>query len=78
MRLSADFVSLLPAVQKTLDAVSPSVEMAKKKYIEAHDLVVVSFAVSLLSLSCGYISHELSLCSMPSAAFTHGSTSIIC
>ena len=30
------------AVQKTIDAVSPSVELAKKKYIEAHDMVVVS------------------------------------
>ena len=41
-------MSILPAVQKTMDAVSPSVEMAKKKYIEAHDLVVVTFAMSLL------------------------------
>ena len=76
MRLSADFVSILPAVQKTLDAVSPSVEMAKKKYIEAHDLVVVSFAVSLVLLSCGHTSHSLSLCSMPSAPFSHGRSSI--
>jgi hypothetical protein len=78
MRLSADLVSILPAVQKTMDAVSPSVEMAKKKYIEAHDLVVVRFTMSLLSLSCGYTSHKLSQCSMPSIACGHGSSSIVC
>jgi hypothetical protein len=35
-------LSSVPAVQKTLDAVSPAVEQAKKKYIEAHDLVVTA------------------------------------
>lgn len=35
-------VAHLPAVQKTRDAVSPSVELAKKKYIEAHDILVTA------------------------------------
>mmetsp|Transcript_5656 Transcript_5656/g.16148 ORF Transcript_5656/g.16148 Transcript_5656/m.16148 type:complete len:294 (-) Transcript_5656:544-1425(-) len=30
----------MPTVQKTLEKLSPSVELAKKKYIEAHDAVV--------------------------------------
>lgn len=37
-----DKLAHMPAVQKTLDAVSPSVELAKKKYIEAHDIVVTA------------------------------------
>ena len=42
-----------PAVQKTLDSVSPSVEMAKKQYIAAHDAVVVSLRLpSALSSPC--------------------------
>lgn len=76
MRSSADLVSILPAVQKTLDAVSPSVEMAKKKYIEAHDLVVVSSAVSLWSQSCASTFREMKLGSVSMAAFTHGSSFI--
>lgn len=52
MTLSASFrLAFVPynvgAVQKTLDAVSPAVEQAKKKYIEAHDIVVVSNTFSM-------------------------------
>lgn len=37
-----DRLQNMPAVQKTLEAVSPSVELAKKKYIAAHDAVVTA------------------------------------
>lgn len=35
-----DALYTMPAVQKTLEAVSPSVELAKKKYVEAHGALV--------------------------------------
>lgn len=43
MYQSEDLVPMIGsgrAVQKTLEKLSPSVELAKKKYIEAHDAVV--------------------------------------
>lgn len=49
----ADSAALwMSAVQKTINAVSPSVELAKKKYIEAHDVIVVSCMCCCVEVSC--------------------------
>ena len=63
------------AVQKTLEKVSPSVELAKKKYIEAHDAVVKApsydKAFNAASTGISKVPHRSSLPLMNSYSMVH-------